>query len=203
MYWVLLDDNVHILGAVCVHKHQAIGAGATRHGPCLAEIRSGGQVRRCVGEHTAQRNLAIFAVYLFLNPHGHIFRASGGLILQLHYLVTGKDVVIVGASHTQGRLRNLIQCITCRAAQACGQLVVVAAIGRVVQCHAERSACSHRLGQRAQNAVDGDLVGEVNANGTIASGQLLFEKTDLTAGQHTIQIVQTSATIDVDYFAYA
>ncbi len=51
--------------------------------------------------------------------------------------------------------------------------------------------------------IDGDLVGEVNANGTIASGQLLFEKTDLTAGQHTIQIVQTSATIDVDYFAYA
>ena len=51
--------------------------------------------------------------------------------------------------------------------------------------------------------IDGDLVGEVNANGTIASGQLLFEKTDLPAGQHTIQIVQTSATIDVDYFAYA
>lgn len=51
--------------------------------------------------------------------------------------------------------------------------------------------------------IDGDLVGEVNANGTMASGQLLFEKTDLTAGQHTIQIVQTSATIDVDYFAYA
>lgn len=51
--------------------------------------------------------------------------------------------------------------------------------------------------------IDGDLVSEVNANGTMASDQLLFEKTDLTAGQHTIQIVQTSATIDVDYFAYA
>lgn len=51
--------------------------------------------------------------------------------------------------------------------------------------------------------IDGDLVGEVNAYGTMASGQLLFEKADLTAGQHTIQIVQTSATIDVDYFAYA
>ena len=51
--------------------------------------------------------------------------------------------------------------------------------------------------------IDGDLVGEVNAYGTMASDQLLFEKADLTAGQHTIQIVQTSATIDVDYFAYA
>lgn len=51
--------------------------------------------------------------------------------------------------------------------------------------------------------IDGAMVGEVNAYGTMASDQLLFEKADLTAGQHTIQIVQTSATIDVDYFAYA
>lgn len=51
--------------------------------------------------------------------------------------------------------------------------------------------------------IDDELMGEVNAYGTMASGQLLFEKTDLTAGQHTIQIVQTSATIDVDFFAYA
>lgn len=50
--------------------------------------------------------------------------------------------------------------------------------------------------------VDGVLE-VVNTNGSMATGQLLFEKTGLSAGEHTIRIVYASATIDLDYFSYA
>lgn len=50
--------------------------------------------------------------------------------------------------------------------------------------------------------IDDELVETVNVNGSAAVGQLLFEKTDLTAGEHTIRVVCVSPVIDVDYFAY-
>lgn len=42
----------------------------------------------------------------------------------------------------------------------------------------------------------------VNVNGAAAIGQLLFEQTDLSAGEHTIRIVCVTPVIDLDYFAY-
>ena len=51
--------------------------------------------------------------------------------------------------------------------------------------------------------IDGILAETVNANGPMVSQKLLFSKTGLPAGEHTILVVRTSATIDVDYFAYA
>lgn len=51
--------------------------------------------------------------------------------------------------------------------------------------------------------IDDEAVDEVSVNGSMASGQLLFEKTGLAAGQHTIRVVCASPVIDVDYFAYA
>lgn len=50
--------------------------------------------------------------------------------------------------------------------------------------------------------IDGVLTDEVNANGPMETGVLLFERTDLDNGVHTIRIVRSSNTIDVDYFVY-
>ena len=51
--------------------------------------------------------------------------------------------------------------------------------------------------------IDGILAETVNVNGPMISQKLLFGRTGLPAGEHTILVVRTSATIDVDYFAYA
>lgn len=51
--------------------------------------------------------------------------------------------------------------------------------------------------------IDGILAETVNVNGPMTSQKLLFSRTGLPAGEHTILVVCTSATIDVDYFAYA
>ncbi|MDE7220943.1 MAG: discoidin domain-containing protein [Oscillospiraceae bacterium] len=51
--------------------------------------------------------------------------------------------------------------------------------------------------------IDGELVGEVNAYGSMAAGQLLFEQAGLAEGEHTIRIVRLSGVIDLDYFSYA
>ncbi len=50
--------------------------------------------------------------------------------------------------------------------------------------------------------IDGVLAETVNVNGTMASQQLLFERTGLTPGVHTIRVERATATIDLDYFAY-
>lgn len=51
--------------------------------------------------------------------------------------------------------------------------------------------------------IDGVLAEQVKANGSMAAGQLLFERIGLTPGEHTIRIVHLSNTIDLDYLAYA
>lgn len=51
--------------------------------------------------------------------------------------------------------------------------------------------------------IDGILAETVNVNGPMISQKRLFSRTGLPAGEHTILVVCTSATIDVDYFAYA
>lgn len=50
--------------------------------------------------------------------------------------------------------------------------------------------------------IDNELIETVNVNGTAAVQQLLFEKTDLLAGEHVIRIECVSPVIDVDYLAY-
>lgn len=55
----------------------------------------------------------------------------------------------------------------------------------------------------AKAYIDGILAETVNVNGPMISQKLLFSRTGLPAGEHTILVVCTSATIDVDYFAYA
>lgn len=50
--------------------------------------------------------------------------------------------------------------------------------------------------------IDDVLMDTVNVNGTMTAQKLLYSKTDLTQGSHTIRIVRVSETIDVDYFAY-
>uniref|UniRef100_UPI003FF07214 discoidin domain-containing protein n=1 Tax=Candidatus Fimivicinus sp. TaxID=3056640 RepID=UPI003FF07214 len=54
----------------------------------------------------------------------------------------------------------------------------------------------------AEVYMDDELVDVVNVNGTMAIGQLLFERTGLTAGEHTIRIVCVTPVIDLDYFSY-
>lgn len=51
--------------------------------------------------------------------------------------------------------------------------------------------------------IDGILAETVNVNGTMTSQKLLFSRTGLSVGEHTILVVRASETIDVDYFAYA
>ena len=43
---------------------------------------------------------------------------------------------------------------------------------------------------------------QVNVNGAAAVGKLLFQKTDLPAGSHTIRIVCDTPVIDLDYLTY-
>lgn len=50
--------------------------------------------------------------------------------------------------------------------------------------------------------IDDELMGEVDANGSVAVGQLLFEQTGLFDGEHTIRIIRISGVIDLDYFSY-
>lgn len=50
--------------------------------------------------------------------------------------------------------------------------------------------------------LDEVLIDTVSVNGVAAVGQLLFEKTGLTAGTHTIRIVCETPVIDVDYLSY-
>lgn len=50
--------------------------------------------------------------------------------------------------------------------------------------------------------LDDQLVATVNVNGEMATGQLLFEQTDLTEGGHTICIVCQTPVVDLDYFSY-
>lgn len=50
--------------------------------------------------------------------------------------------------------------------------------------------------------IDNELIETVSVNGSAAVDQLLFEKSDLSAGEHTIRIVCVTPVIDVDYLAY-
>lgn len=50
--------------------------------------------------------------------------------------------------------------------------------------------------------IDDELMGTVNANGSMSVGEKLFEALDLPAAVHTIKIVCTSGVIDVDRIAY-
>ena len=50
--------------------------------------------------------------------------------------------------------------------------------------------------------IDNEFVQQVNVNGAAAVGRLLFQKTDLPAGSHTIRIVCDTPVIDLDYLTY-
>lgn len=50
--------------------------------------------------------------------------------------------------------------------------------------------------------IDNEFVQQVNVNGAAAVGKLLFQKTDLPAGSHTIRIVCDTPVIDLDYLTY-
>lgn len=50
--------------------------------------------------------------------------------------------------------------------------------------------------------LDGEYVDTVYTYGEDSNGRLLFEKTGLTEGEHTIKIVQNMHTIDVEYLAF-
>ena len=50
--------------------------------------------------------------------------------------------------------------------------------------------------------LDGELAETVFTYGPESAGNLLFEKTGLTPGEHTIRIVHSSKFIDLDYLAY-
>lgn len=51
--------------------------------------------------------------------------------------------------------------------------------------------------------IDDELVETVYTYGPESNGNLLFERTDLTPGEHTIRIVHSLKFIDIDYLAYA
>ena len=51
--------------------------------------------------------------------------------------------------------------------------------------------------------IDGEMVETVYTFGPDSYGNLLFERTDLTPGTHTIQIVHSLKYIDIDYLTYA
>lgn len=50
--------------------------------------------------------------------------------------------------------------------------------------------------------LDDELVETLSVNDQAKVQQLLFEKSDLNAGVHTIRIVCETPVIDIDYFAY-
>lgn len=50
--------------------------------------------------------------------------------------------------------------------------------------------------------IDGVLAEEVDLNGSLVTGKLLFERTGLEAGEHTIQIVCDTPVVDIDYLSY-
>lgn len=56
---------------------------------------------------------------------------------------------------------------------------------------------------RADVYLDGELVSAVIQYADPAIGQLLYEQTGLTEGQHTIRIAYGKGPMDIDYFAYA
>lgn len=51
--------------------------------------------------------------------------------------------------------------------------------------------------------IDGEFVETIYSYKEEAVGQLLFERTELTAGEHTIRLLYNLGTVDIDYFAYA
>lgn len=51
--------------------------------------------------------------------------------------------------------------------------------------------------------LDDTLVGTVDLNGHMNAKVLLFEKTGLSTGTHTIRVFCDSPIIDIDYFAVA
>ena len=50
--------------------------------------------------------------------------------------------------------------------------------------------------------LDDELVETVSVNGQAEVQQLLFEMSDLGAGEHTLRIVCETPVIDIDYFSY-
>lgn len=50
--------------------------------------------------------------------------------------------------------------------------------------------------------LDGELVENVILYGQAATGQLMFERTGLTDGEHTIRFAQNAWNINLDYFSY-
>ena len=50
--------------------------------------------------------------------------------------------------------------------------------------------------------IDEIYIETVNVNGELTVNKLLFEKTDLENGEHTIRVVCDTPVIDVDYFSY-
>ena len=51
--------------------------------------------------------------------------------------------------------------------------------------------------------IDGEMIETVYTYGPESNGNLLFERTDLAEGEHTIKIVHSSKFIDIDYLAIA
>lgn len=50
--------------------------------------------------------------------------------------------------------------------------------------------------------LDGELVENVILYGQEATGQMMFERTDLPDGEHTVRFVQNAWNINLDYFSY-
>lgn len=50
--------------------------------------------------------------------------------------------------------------------------------------------------------IDDELIETVNLNGQMAAQKLLFEKTGLESGSHTIKILCESPVVDIDYLAF-
>lgn len=88
---------------------------------------------------------------------------------------------------------------TARYTNSAGATVELTFVGTAIQWYGQKDT---NFGM-ANVYLDNVLVAEVNVNGPMTARQLLFEKLDLDAGEHTIRIEWASETIDVDYFTYA
>lgn len=51
--------------------------------------------------------------------------------------------------------------------------------------------------------LDGELVANVNVNGSMQTGLLLFERTGLAVDEHVLRIVVATPVVDIDYLSYA
>ena len=113
-------------------------------------------------------------------------------------VVDAMDEALVYDGDWHDDLNDMFQGGTARYANTTGSSVTFTFIGNAIRWYGQHDT-NFGLGQVY---LDDELVDTVNVNGNMVVDQLVFERTNLDYGKHTIRIVCLSPVIDVDYFTY-